>query len=370
MGGKGEDLHHSTNTPLCEGALSEGPFSLPDAGLERLFSGTLIDLSLQEIFELARDALLAHGANLETAEAVAKNLTNAERDGSVSHGLFRVPGYVDALQSGAADGQAVPTVTEVTPVVFRCDAHNALAPLVHQHCMGKLIHAAQTYGMAAVSIKNSHHYSALWPEVEKLSEAGLLGFTCVNYLPWVAPAGGKTPIFGTNPFAFAWPRPGQHPIVIDMATSSMAMGEVQVAARDGREVPLGTGLSPDGELTTNAAEIAEGVLLPFGGHKGSALALIVELLSGPLVGDKFSYETERCDQEHDGATQGGQFLMAIDPAVLSDKAWETQTEDFLKQYGAIEGARLPGERRHRNRKQKGPREVNGELVEKIQKLIK
>lgn len=334
---------------------------------------TSIELSLQEIFELARDALMAHGASLETAEAVAKNVTGAERDGSVSHGLFRIPGYVDALQTGSADGQVTPTVHEVTPVVFRCDGKNALAPRVHQVCMGKLINAAQTYGMASVSIKNSHHYSVLWPEVETLSEAGLLGFTSVNYLPWVAPAGGKTPIFGTNPFAFAWPRLGQHPIVIDMATSSMAMGEVQIAARDGCEVPLGTGLSPNGELTTDAAEIADGVLLPFGGehggHKGSALALIVELLSGPLVGDKFSYETQRCDQENDGATQGGQFLMALNPAVLSDNDWDTQTEEFLQQYGAIEGARLPGERRHQNRKQKGPRSVDAALVKKIEKLI-
>ena len=346
---------------------------LPPRGKSRFpTSKTLIELSFQEIFDLAKDALLAHGANVETAEAVAGNLMGAERDGSVSHGLFRVPGYVDALRCGAADGHAVPTVEEVTPVVFRCDAKNGLAPLVHEYCLEKLIPAAQTFGMASVSIKNSHHYSALWPEVEKLSEAGLLGFTSVNYLPWVAPAGGKKPIFGTNPFAFSWPRPGRTPIVIDMATSSMAMGEAQVAARDGREVPLGTGLSPSGELTTDAAEVAEGVLLPFGGehggHKGSALALMVELLSGPLVGDKFSYETEKVDEEQPGATQGGQFLMAIAPGVLSDKDWASQTEAFLKQYDAIEGARLPGERRHKNRQREGPRAVNAALVEKIQQL--
>jgi delta1-piperideine-2-carboxylate reductase len=327
-----------------------------------------IELSFEEIFSLARDALMAHGANRETAEAVAHNVMNAERDGSVSHGLFRIPGYVDALKSGMADGRAVPRVEEVTPVVFRCDANHGLAPLVHECCLGKLTAAAQRFGVAAVSIKNSHHYSALWPEVEKISAAGLVGITSVSYLPWVAPAGGKTPIFGTNPFAFAWPRPNEDPIVIDMATSSMAMGEVQVAARDGHEVPLGTGLTASGELTTHAAEIVEGVLLPFGGHKGSALALMVELLSGPLVGDKFSYETEMCDQENPGATQGGQFIMALSPDILSDRDWASQTEEFLKKYGAIDGARLPGQRRHAKRRDKGPRSINAELIEKIQGL--
>lgn len=311
---------------------------------------------------------MAHGASGDTAEAVANNVMNAERDGSVSHGLFRIPGYVDALQSGMADGHAVPRVEEVTPVVFRCDANNGLAPRVHEHCLGKLTDAAQRFGVAAVSIKNSHHYSALWPEVEKISAAGLVGFTTVSYLPWVAPAGGKTPIFGTNPFAFAWPRPNEDPIVIDMATSSMAMGEVQVASREGREVPLGTGLTASGELTTDAAAIVEGVLLPFGGHKGSALALMVELLSGPLVGDKFSYETERCDQENPGATQGGQFIMALSPELLSDKDWASQTEAFLEKYASIDGARLPGQRRHANRTHKGPRRVDAALIEKIQGL--
>ena len=337
-------------------------------GMKTMTDNTLIDLSLEEIFDLAKETLMAHGANLETAEAVAKNVTKAEQDGSVSHGLFRIPGYVDALESGMADGHAVPVVEEVTPVVFRCDAKNGLAPLVHEYCLGKLTDAAQRFGVAVVSIKSSHHYSALWPEVEKISEAGLVGLTTVSYLPWVAPAGGQTPIFGTNPFGFAWPRPNKSPIVIDMATSSMARGEVQVAARDGHEVPLGTGLSPSGELTTNAADIVKGVLLPFGGHKGSALALMVELLSGPLVGDKFSYETEKCDDEKPGSTQGGQFIMAISPDILSDKDWDSQTEEFLEKYTAIDGTRLPGARRHAHRKIKGPRSVHAKLIEKIKWL--
>jgi delta1-piperideine-2-carboxylate reductase len=327
-----------------------------------------IDLSLAEIFNLAKSTLMKYGANEENAEAVSNTVTAAERDGSVSHGLFRIPGYVTALQSNKVDGTAKPEIEEVTPIVIRCDAKNGFAPIAHKYSLALLIAAAKKFGLAAVAIQRSHHFAALWPEVEQIAEAGLVGLTSVSYMPWVAPAGGKTPIFGTNPMGFAWPRPGKYPVVIDMATSSMAMGEVQIAARDGHEVPLGTGLSPAGELTTNAAEIARGVLLPFGGHKGSAIALMIELLSGPLVGETFSYETEERDNGDGGPAQGGQFILAMSPEILSGKDCTDQTERFFKRYEAIDGTRLPGVRRHKNRENTGPRTVNTELVEKIIEL--
>ena len=329
---------------------------------------TTIDLSLEEIFMLAKTTLMKYGANEENAEAVSNTVAMAERDGSISHGLFRIPGYVTALQSNKVDGAAKPDIKEVTPIVFRCDAKNGFAPIAHKYSLTPLIAAAKKFGLAAVAIQRSHHFAALWPEVEQIADAGLVGLTSVSYMPWVAPAGGKTPIFGTNPMGFAWPRPGKNSVVIDMATSSMAMGEVQIAARDGHEVPLGTGLSAAGELTTNAAEIARGVLLPFGGHKGSAIALMIELLSGPLVGETFSYETEERDNGDGGPAQGGQFILAMSPEILSGKDCTDQTERFFKRYEAIDGTRLPGVRRHKNRENTGPRAVNSDLVEKITQI--
>jgi len=327
-----------------------------------------IDLSLTDIYDLAKTTLLKQGANQETANAVANTVTTAERDGSISHGLFRIPGYISGLKSKKVDGTAKPEIEQVTPIIFRCDAKNGYAPVAHQYSLPPLIEAAKEFGLAAVAIQNSHHFAALWPEVETIADAGLVGLTTVSYLPWVAPAGGTTPIFGTNPMGFAWPRKGKSPIVIDMATASMAMGEVMIAARDGHEVPLGTGLSASGELTTNAAEIAKGVLLPFGGHKGSAIALMVELLSGPMVGETFSYETQENDNADEGPARGGQFILAMSPDILSGKKSCNQTDRFFEKYDAIEGARLPGARRHKNRKNKGPRAVNAELIATIKQL--
>ena len=327
-----------------------------------------IDVNLDEIFSLAKAALINHGANEENADAVAKTVTNAERDGSISHGLFRIPGYIKALQSKKVDGSAKPEIEEVTPVILRCDAKNGFAPLAHQYGIKKLIEAAQKFGIAGLAIQRCHHFAALWPEVEQISEQGLVGLTSVSYMPGVAPSGGATALFGTNPIAFSWPRPGNNPIVFDMATASMAKGEIQIAARDGHSVPLGTGLSASGELTTDASEIDKGVLLPFGGHKGSVIALMVELLSGPLVGETFSYETKERDNGDGGPAQGGQFILAMSPSILSGKDTSEQTEQFLKQYNNINGTRLPGARRHENRKDTGPRKVNLELINTIKGL--
>ena len=327
-----------------------------------------IDVNLDEIFSLAKAALIKHGANEENADAVAKTVTNAERDGSISHGLFRIPGYIKALESKKVDGSAKPEIEEVTPVILRCDAKNGFAPLAHQYGIKKLIEAAQKFGIAGLAIQRCHHFAALWPEVEQISEQGLVGLTSVSYMPGVAPSGGATALFGTNPIAFSWPRPGNNPIVFDMATASMAKGEIQIAARDGHSVPLGTGLSASGELTTDASEIDKGVLLPFGGHKGSVIALMVELLSGPLVGETFSYETKERDNGDGGPAQGGQFILAMSPSILSGKDTSEQTEQFLKQYNNIDGTRLPGARRHENRKDTGPRKVNLELINTIKGL--
>ena len=127
---------------------------------------TTIDLSLEEIFKLAKTALMKYGANEENAEAVSNTVTMAERDGSLSHGLFRIPGYVTALQSNKVDGAAKPEVEEVTPIVFRCDAKNGFAPIAHKYSLAPLIAAAKKFGLAAVAIQRSHHFAALWPEVE------------------------------------------------------------------------------------------------------------------------------------------------------------------------------------------------------------
>ena len=328
-----------------------------------------VSLTLDEILNLAKKTLLANGCDDETASILAELIMKAERDGSLSHGLFRLPAYVSGLKSGKINGKARPEVKKISPSVIKVLGNNCLAPVVLNKGIPELIKAAKENGVAVLAINNSHHMAAMWPETEMIAEQGLVAFACTSYKPAVAPAGATKPLFGTNPISFAWPRPGKTPVVYDMATASMAMGEVQVAKREGHKVPLGTGLNKEGKETTDPGEIADGgVLLPFGGYKGSGIAMMVELLAGALVGDNFSYETAAKDNKDGGPPSGGEFILAISPDKLSGNDWNKHSNEFFEKMKSMEGVRLPGERRHKNRLDKGPRNINEELVNKIKSL--
>ena len=328
-----------------------------------------VPLSLEDIYNLANKTLLANGCDEETSNILSDLIMKAERDGSLSHGLFRLPAYVAGLKSGKINGKNRPKVSKITPSVVKVDGNNCLAPMVLNKSLPELIKAAKENGVAVLSITNSHHMAAMWPETEAIAEEGLVAFACTSYKPAVAPAGSLKPLFGTNPISFAWPRKNKPPVVYDMATASMAMGEVQVAKREGHKVPLGTGLTKEGKDTTDPAEIADGgVLLPFGGYKGSGIAMMVELLAGALVGDNFSYETAEKDNNDGGPPSGGEFILAISPEKLSNSDWDTHSSKFFEKMKSMGDVRLPGERRHKNRLDKGPRHINEDLVNKIKSL--
>jgi len=328
-------------------------------------------LSLDEIYDLAKKTLISNGCDEENANALSDIIMSAERDGATSHGLFRLPSYVASLKSKKVNGKARPEVKKISPSVIKVLGNSAFAPMVLKIGLPELIKLTKETGVAVLAITNSHHMAAMWPETEVIAEAGLVGFACTSHMPAVAPAGGKTALFGTNPISFAWPRPGKTPVVYDMATSAMAMGNVMIAARDGHKVPLGTGLNKDGKETTNPKEITKGsggVLLPFGGYKGSAISLMVELLSGALLGETFSYETTKKDNHDGGPPSGGEFILAISPDKIAGPDWVKHSDEFFKKMESMEGVRLPGEKRHKKRLDKKPRKINKELIEKIKKL--
>ncbi|MDA7443182.1 Ldh family oxidoreductase [Candidatus Pelagibacter bacterium] len=328
-----------------------------------------VPLTLSEILELAKKTLLANGCDEENASILADTIMRAERDGSVSHGLFRLPAYVAGLKSKKINGKARPELENVAPSIIKVLGNNAVAPMVLSLGLPAVIDLAKKNGVAVLAIKNSHHMAALWPETEAIAEAGLVGIACTSYKPAVAPAGATKPLYGTNPISFAWPRPGKTPVVYDMATASMAMGEVQIAKREGHKVPLGTGLTKEGKETIDPGEIADGgVILPFGGYKGSSIAMMVELLAGALIGENFSFETAAKDNNDGGPPSGGEFIIAISPDKISGKDWDKHADEFFSKMSAMDGVRLPGERRHKNRLNKGPRNINEELVNKIKSL--
>ena len=329
-----------------------------------------VSLTLEEIYRLAKRALEFNGCDKINAEAVADIVCRAERDGSISHGLFRIPGYIASLKSKKVKGDAQPKIKELSQNVIQVDGDFGFAPIAINTGIPMLVKITKKFGVGILTITNTHHFAALWPETESLADENLIGLACTAYKPSVAPAGAKKPLFGTNPISFAWPRPGKAPAVYDMATSTMALGEVQVAARDGHKVPLGTGLDKDGELTTDPSKIANGgVLLTFGGYKGSAISMMIELLSAGLVGDLFSFEAAEKDNNDGGPARGGEFIMAISPELVAGQNWQNHSEKFFKKLLNLDGVRLPGQRRHKNRESEKPREINKELIGKINKLL-
>lgn len=293
----------------------------------------------------------AHGAGAGAAAAVAEVVAAAERDGAHSHGVFRMPGYVSSLRAGWVDGAAVAEVAVMAPGLLAVDARNGFAQPALAAARGRLIEMARSQGVAVAAIRNSHHFAALWPDVEPLAEAGLVAIAMCNSRSLVVPFGGRTALFGTNPMAFACPRASGPPLVWDQASSVMAHGDVLIARREGRSVPAGTGVDAHGASTTDPARILDGgALSTFAGHKGSAVALMVELLAAGLTGGAFGFEDGSAGVEGAATSRGGEFVLAMDPARLTP-GFGGRVEALLGEILGNGVARLPGARRlvHRAR---------------------
>ena len=303
-----------------------------------------IKLTLDEVDMLARAAFRKIGCDEANAAALTRTVWRAERDGAKSHGLFRVPALVAALASGKANGRAAPKITKRAGVVLQMDGDKGYAPTSHDVGLPELIEVARSNGMGALAIRDVFHFAALWPEVETLCDAGLVGYAMTASPPYMAIPGGKRRVFGTNPIAFGWPRKDGVPMIYDMATAHSARGEVMMAARDGHDVAEGAGIDVDGHPTTDPAKILEGAQLPFGGYKGAALALMVDLVAGPMIGEKTSLGIEAAD-DGNGPALGGQTIFAFNPEMFGGVDAVDQGEALFADLKSDPGVRLPGDRR-------------------------
>jgi delta1-piperideine-2-carboxylate reductase len=307
-------------------------------------------ISFSDLTALLQQIFVRHGTSPEVAAVLAANCASAERDGSHSHGIFRIKGYLSSLAAGWVSGQAVPQVEDVGAAFVRVDAGGGFAQPALEAARSLLVEKARSAGIAILAIRNSHHFAALWPDVEPFAEQGLVALSVVNSMTCVVPHDAEKPLFGTNPIAFAAPRSGGHPIVFDMATSAIAHGDVQIAAREGRLLPAGMGVDRAGEPTCDPKAILDGgALLPFGGYKGSALSMMVELLAAALTGGNFSFEFDW--SQHPGAQTPwtGQLIIVIDPDKGRGQDFALRSEELVRQMQGVGQERLPGDRRYAQR---------------------
>ncbi len=309
-----------------------------------------IHLSYDELVSLLERIFTRNGVSASNARILAENCAGCERDGSLSHGIFRMPGYVSSLKSGWVDGTAVPEVEDVGPAFVRVHAHGGFTQPAFFAGRDKVIEKVRETGVCVLAIRRSHHFSALWPDIEPFAEEGFVALTVVNSMACVVPHGGKTAVFGTNPIAFASPREGTFPFVFDQASSAIAHGDVQIAAREGHELKPGMGVDADGQPTTDPKAILNGgALLPFGGHKGNSIALMVEILSAALTGGYFSGEFDWSGHKGAQTPYTGQFFIVIDPNRGGDGSFAHRVGQICDLVLEAGQDRLPGERRHATR---------------------
>lgn len=303
-------------------------------------------MTYTELVALLETIFLRHGVRAEVATILAENCAMCERDGAHSHGIFRMKGYVDSLKTGWVDGGALPVVEDVAPGFCRVDAQNGFAQPALALARDSAIAKARANGIAVLAIRNSHHLSALWPDLEPFARQGFVALSAVNSFACTVPFDGNKPVFGTNPLAFAAPVEGADPIVFDLATSSMANGDVQIAARTGKALPQGCGVDSEGRPTTDAKAVLDGgALLPFGGHKGSSISMMVELLAAALTGGNFSFEFDWSGHPGAATPHTGQLIILIDPSFGARAPFGVRAATLIAMMEAAGVSRLPGERR-------------------------
>jgi delta1-piperideine-2-carboxylate reductase len=311
---------------------------------------TEVRIEFETLKSLLKDIFVCNGTSDLVAEILAANCAGCERDGAISHGIFRIPGYLASLNTGWVDGKANPEITSASPSFIRIDARNGFAQPALAAATEAIREAVERTGIALVAARNSHHFSALWPDVEPFARNGLVAVTFVNGLANVVPHGGHVPVYGTNPIAFATPVANANPIVVDQATSVMANGEVRLHALANSPLPLGTGVDSRGIPTTDPhAILAGGALYTFGGYKGSSIALMVELMAGALTGGQLSFENDFGDCVGAQTPKAGQLLIVIDPARGGHSIFAERVASLRDRLIDAGQERLPGERRYKNR---------------------
>jgi delta1-piperideine-2-carboxylate reductase len=306
-------------------------------------------IAIAELQSLVEEVLVRYRVAPERAPLLATTIVAAERDGSRSHGLQRLAGYVSSLISGWVDGAAVPIVHEAGAGLLKVDARNGFAQVALAGAAPRLRAMAAQHGSAIMTTANSHHFAALWPDIEPLAAEGYIALTMVNTRARMVVWKGTRKVLGTNPMAFACPRKSAPPVVWDQASSVMSQGDVLLASAARRLLPDGVGVDADGKATTDPdAVLRDGALLPFGGIKGGSLAFMIEVLA-TLGGARFGVEDDSAKIPGAVTSNAGQFLLLIDPRRFGDSFLD-RIEELIEQLRDAGTGRLPGDLRYERRR--------------------
>jgi ureidoglycolate dehydrogenase (NAD+) len=321
-----------------------------------------------------RDVLVAVGLDERDAATVAGSLVAADLRGVATHGVLRLPVYVERMRRGLIATRPSIQVRRTGPATATVDGGNGPGQVVALRAMREAVALAEGAGVGLVSVHGSNHFGAAGWFALHAAERGMIGLALTHAEADVVPFGGRRPALGTNPLAVAVPRGDGPPVLLDMATSGVAMGRVLLARKRGEPIPEDWAVDADGEPTTDPRQVR--AVRPMAGPKGYGLAFVVEVLAGLLSGSRSGTEVRRMYDDFDEPQGIGHFLGAIDPArFVPPEAFAGSVDRLAGQLKATPPAPgfdevlLPGEpedraeARHRRDGVPIPEELRRELVE-------
>jgi len=320
---------------------------------------------------LARDAFTAHGISDADARLTAEVLVSADAREKHSHGLLRLPRFVRGIEHGNVDPDGAIEVVEDTGAVATLSGGSKLGPVVATEAVGEAMARAETHGVGVVGVRDSNHLGMLGYYTDEIRAEGYVGLGITNTEPAMPPHGGAESVLGTNPIAIGLPT--DPPFNLDMSTSAIARGTVLHYKETDQTLPEGVALDADGQPTTDPDDALEGNILPFGGAKGSGLAISVEILAGGLVGAAMGEDVTGTYHTEDPCTKGDLFIV-LDPEAFAGGDFIEQASRFLDRLTAMETAagvdevRLPGQRSVRADRTSETIEIEADLWKEIKEL--
>ena len=291
-----------------------------------------------EITDVAKAALIAHGAGDWQAAEVANAVSRAEAFGNVICGLYYLESYCLQLKSGRVDGQVDPVVSRPKPSQVVVDAGFGFAQPAFSRGLPDAIDAAQENGVATLAIAHAHTCTSLGFFTEQIAAAGLIGIGFTNASPVVAPPGGNAAVIGTNPISMSLPDGGMH---WDFSTSAVALGKITMAKAAGEKIPLGWAVDAAGVPTTDPEAALKGSLVSVGGYKGWGFGLMAEVLAAGMTGSVNSLDVGGLKLPEGKPHDLGQFYVLMEPGA----DFAERLARVSQAVAAQEGARIPGENR-------------------------
>lgn len=268
-------------------------------------------IKAEELEEMTCKVFEKNGLPREISETIADVLVHANLRGVDSHGVLRVEHYIKRMKEGGINLAPDLKESNSSAATGTFDGDNGFGHYISKKAMESAIAKAKKEGIGAVAVKNSSHCGALSYFVSQATNENLIGVAMTHADKIVVPFGGSESFFGTNPIAFGFPADKEEPVILDFATSTVALGKVLDAKEQGKSIPSGWGVDENGFDTNVPDEVA--ALTPFGGPKGYGLAMVVEIFTALLTGSAFGPHISKMYGDYDKNRELGHFFMVIDP---------------------------------------------------------